>query len=383
MKTPSKSTSTSTFAVAVASACLLLLAAVAAVLHLPTASAFSTSIPQKAVVRPTFAVTVKSPLTNSGGLNLVHNNNFVFGNSNMMLPMSSDAAAAAADAGDDGNSAEKSSEAPPASSPSDEAGGATVTQLCFNLVKGIVGAGVLSLPAGIAAFANAPSAVVPAVALISIIGALSGYGFALIGRCCAYTGTSSYRDAWSATVSPKTSWLPATAVTLKTCFATLAYSMILGDTFVSLLSTAGIVAAKVPVTLGLTGAVLLPLCLMKNLSSLAPFSLVGSLGMLYTAIAMMVRYFGKAYVATGKFGKDLPVALRPSFGTVGAEGILTPSAAILVGMLSTAYMVRITHCVVVLFVCVYPKWNFPSAETSQDSFTCTHSPSSFFVVLCL
>ena len=65
--------------------------------------------------------------------------------------------------------------------------GATVTELIFNLVKGIVGAGVLSLPAGIAAFANAPSAVVPAVAMIAGIGGLSAYGFALIGRCCAYT----------------------------------------------------------------------------------------------------------------------------------------------------------------------------------------------------
>lgn len=221
---------------------------------------------------------------------------------------------------------------------SDEGGDATVTQLIFNLVKGIVGAGVLSLPAGIAAFANAPGGVVPAVSLIAGIGGLSAYGFALIGRSCAYTNTKSYRDAWSATVSKKSSWLPATAVTFKTCSACLAYSMILGDTFVSLLSTVGIASSKVPVTLGLTGAVLLPLCLMKNLSSLAPFSLVGSLGMIYTALAMVVRYLGKAYTATGVFGADNVAALRPKFGSVGASGALTPSAAIFISMLSTAFM---------------------------------------------
>ena len=77
---------------------------------------------------------------------------------------------------------------------------------------------------------------------------------------------------------------------------------------------------------------------MKNLSSLAPFSLVGSLGMIYTAVAMVIRYVTKAYTATGKFGMDCAPALRPSFGSVGAEGVLTPPAAILVGMLSTAYM---------------------------------------------
>jgi hypothetical protein len=218
-------------------------------------------------------------------------------------------------------------------------GTATVTELIFNLVKGIVGAGVLSLPAGIAAWANAPSAVVPAVALIAGIGGLSGYGFALIGRCCAYTNTKSYRDAWSATVSESTSWLPALAVTFKTICAILAYSMILSDTSVSLLATAGISVAKAPALIALTATVLLPLCLLKNLSSLAPFSLVGSLGMLYTAAAMTFRYVSKAYAPAGKFAMDCAPALRPAFGSVGAEGIMTPSAAILVGMLSTAYMV--------------------------------------------
>jgi amino acid permease len=218
-------------------------------------------------------------------------------------------------------------------------GSASVTELCFNLIKGIVGAGVLSLPAGISAFANAPSAVLPAVALIATIGGLSGYGFALIGRCCAYTNTKSYRDAWSATVGKSSSWIPAVAVTFKTFCALLAYSMILGDTFVSLFATAGLTVSKIPTLLGLTGGILLPLCLLKNLSSLAPFSLVGSLGMLYTAVAMGARFVGKSYVApAGKFAMDCAPALRPAFGSVGAEGILTPSAAILVGMLSTAYM---------------------------------------------
>ncbi|KAL3936513.1 MAG: hypothetical protein SGBAC_008183 [Bacillariaceae sp.] len=217
-------------------------------------------------------------------------------------------------------------------------GTATVTELIFNLVKGIVGAGVLSLPAGIAAWANAPSAVVPAVALIAGIGGLSGYGFALIGRCCAYTNSKSYREAWGKTVNESSSWIPAMAVTFKTISAILAYSMILGDTFVSLLATAGFSVAKTPVLLALTSTVLLPLCLLKNLSALAPFSLVGSLGMIYTALAMVARYLAKSYTRSGRFGTDCAEALRPAFGSVGAKGILTPSAAILVGMLSTAYM---------------------------------------------
>ena len=78
--------------------------------------------------------------------------------------------------------------------------GATIPNEVFNLVKGIVGAGVLSLPAGVAAFGNAPSATLPALVLIAMIGCFSAYDFALIGKVCAYTQTTSYREAWSATV---------------------------------------------------------------------------------------------------------------------------------------------------------------------------------------
>jgi amino acid permease len=196
------------------------------------------------------------------------------------------------------------------------------------------------LLAGIAAFGNAPSAVVPAVTLITIIGVLSGYGFGLIGRVCAMTRTGSFRDAWSASISKESSWVPAWSVTLKTIFAVLAYSMILADTFQSIAYTAtGMALSKTLVLTTITSTLLLPLCLAKNLSSLAPFSLLGSLGMIYTAFAMYVRYKSGDYVRGGKFFNDIIPALRPSFGKIGGAGAFTnPSTSILVGMLSTAYM---------------------------------------------
>lgn len=222
--------------------------------------------------------------------------------------------------------------------PEKKGGTATISDEIFNLIKGIVGAGVLTLPSGIAAFGNAPSAVIPAVILISVIGCLSAYGFGLIGRVCALTGATSYRGAWSVAVSENSSWIPAWSVTLKTMFATLAYSMILKDTFYSLLLAAGYNFSRTAVLIAVSTGILLPLCLLRNLSSLAPFSLLGSLGMIYTAVAMFIRYSGKAYGAGSTLLADVPAALQPSFGTVGAKGALTASTSILVGMLSTAYM---------------------------------------------
>lgn len=222
--------------------------------------------------------------------------------------------------------------------PAEHGGTSTTTASIFNLVKGIVGAGVLSLPAGVAAFANAPSGIIPAVALIAAIGGMSGYCFYLIGRVCAYTGAESYREAWSKSIGESTSLLPAVSVTLKTMCAVLAYSMILADTFTSLFATFGIGGMTRTKTLyAITSLILLPLCWLKNLSSLAPFSLLGTLGMVYTTIAMGIRYAQKAYSIPGKFPVVSP-ELAPSFGDVGMTGALTPNVFILVCMLSTAFM---------------------------------------------
>jgi amino acid permease len=215
-------------------------------------------------------------------------------------------------------------------------GTATIPNEIFNLVKGIVGVGVLSLPAGIAAFGNGKSAVVPALALIIIMGSLSGYGFAIIGKVCAYTGATSYREAWNRSVSPKTGWLTAWSATLMTSMACLAYSMVLADTFSSLLGS----TERTKVLVALTTVILLPLCWMKSLASLAPFSLLGVIGMAFTGFAMLVKYLDGSYSGPveGTLLETVAENLRPSFGSDGWESVLTPESLILVCMLSTAFM---------------------------------------------
>lgn len=216
-------------------------------------------------------------------------------------------------------------------------GTATIPSEVFNLVKSIVGAGVLSLPYGVAVFGNAPSALIPAVALIALMGALSAYTFGLIGRVCQRTHTQSYAAAWDAAVGQK--WSPLVAFScFIDCFAgNLSYSMILADTVKNLAASAGYAVSRNQALLGVTGTVLLPLCLLRNLASLAPFSLVGIVGMLYTAAAMGWRYYGKSYAVGGAYYATQ--LTPPAFGTAGAAGALTnPAALILACMLSNAYI---------------------------------------------
>ena len=195
------------------------------------------------------------------------------------------------------------------------------------------------LPTGIAAFGDAPSAAVPAAILIASIGSIAAYNFSLLGRLCAITGATSYKGAWEKTVGASTSWIPGSSCCIKTFFAVLAYSMVLGDTFAALFETVGLSVSREKALVGLTLTVLLPLCKLKDLSSLAPFSLAGIAGMLYTAVAMAIRFFDGSYSdPTSGFAADVAESLRPAIGTKGASAVFSSNAFILICMLSTAYM---------------------------------------------
>jgi Transmembrane amino acid transporter protein len=215
-------------------------------------------------------------------------------------------------------------------------GTATIPNEVFNLVKSIVGAGVLSLPYGVAVFGNAPSALIPAVSLIAAMGALSAYTFGLIGRICQKTNTESYSDAWDVSVGKK--WAPLIAFScFIDCFAgNLSYSMILADTVKNLAASAGIAVTRTQSLVGVTGIVLLPLCLLKNLASLAPFSLVGITGILYTTVAMGLRWASNSYAPGGAYFASQLAA--PAFGSAGAAAALSPRSLILACMLSNAYI---------------------------------------------
>lgn len=191
---------------------------------------------------------------------------------------------------------------------------------------------------GIAAFGNAPSALIPATILTTAIGAISAYTFLLIARVCKMTGATSYADAWDKTRGTNTAWIIALSSALDCFMGNLSYSMILADSIRDLLSTFSIATTRTRSLLGVTSLVLLPLCMVKNLSSLAPFSLLGIIGMAYTSFAIGIRYFGGAYAAGGRFLPDIGASLQPSFGTTGASGVLSANSLILVCMLSTAYI---------------------------------------------
>jgi hypothetical protein len=108
-------------------------------------------------------------------------------------------------------------------------GSTSVPATIANLAKNIVGSGVLALAAGVGAFSGAPVAIVPALALLCLMCALSGYTFSSIARVSAAVGATSYRDAWAKVFGQRSAAFPNAAIVFKTFMGCLAYAIILGD----------------------------------------------------------------------------------------------------------------------------------------------------------
>lgn len=217
-------------------------------------------------------------------------------------------------------------------------GDSTITASTFNLAKSIIGAGVLSLPSGIAFFANDPKATIPAGVICALMGVLSAYSFSLIGKTCEQTKANSFQDAWAKSVDPKSAWMISAGITAKCFLASLAYSIIIGDSFTALAKTFGVspmIATRTNVILAVASLILLPLCSLKSLAALAPFSLLGLSGTLYTAVFMAIRLFDGSYAPGGQFHTAVAASLRPSFGK---RVELNHLAFVLVSMLSTSYI---------------------------------------------
>ena len=196
-----------------------------------------------------------------------------------------------------------------------ESEGSSVASSTVNLVKAIVGSGVLSLPVGVAAFSSSRKALIPAFALLSVIGTLSAYCFAMVGRVCEATGTSTWGEAWKKTVGEKSAWIPSSFVALLCASASLQYTMVIGDSFSSVFAAVGlpkVIASRNGAIALITGLCTLPLSLLPNLEMLKYTSSLGIGGIIYTAAFMCLRATGH-YAPGMALHATVAPQLQPSF----------------------------------------------------------------------
>jgi sodium-coupled neutral amino acid transporter 11 len=197
------------------------------------------------------------------------------------------------------------------------AGIATIPSEVANMTKNLIGGGVLSLSSGLAMYANDPRAWKSALFWVLLLGAVFGYFCLLIGKSCQMSKSSTYRECWERTVGHRGGLFVAIVNTLDPLLGIFSNASILSQSMQLLLQGFfDIHLTVVESLLLITFFALLPLCLMKNLDALAPFSAMGMAAVLAALACMMVRYFDGSYMGPdGKFYNDIPHHLRPSFGT--------------------------------------------------------------------
>lgn len=218
----------------------------------------------------------------------------------------------------------------------------SVPQSAVNLAKNIAGAGMLSLPAGVAAFSGSPKALVPALAITALLGLLSAYTFVLIADVCQRTGETTYPGVWAKTVSRGTAWLPAVACLSKAAIGCIAFSMILGDCLPLLLGPLGLpamVTSRTGSMISFTALALLPLCSMKSLAPLAKFAALGVLANVYICLFILKRAFDGSYDRFGSLASAAPVA--PKFLAHAGSAwstVVDPGFSVLLSILATAFL---------------------------------------------
>ncbi len=114
-------------------------------------------------------------------------------------------------------------------------GSSSIQTSTLNLAKTIVGAGMLSLPSGVALVSNTPSALLPASILLVVMGVVSAYTFSSIGAACHVHNVTTFPAAWTKSTHTSSSWI-SSVVVLKTLFSCLAFSAIIGEYLVYMCS---------------------------------------------------------------------------------------------------------------------------------------------------
>ena len=220
-----------------------------------------------------------------------------------------------------------------------EGGQQPMMKSIINLVKLIIGAGVLSLPQGVSCLGDSPKALLPASALMIAVEILSIYSFILVGRMCdVKKEATTLSQAWEQEVGHDSSWIVALSIFVLTFFVSTAYSIVLGDIFTSLAQSVGMTGVSRHLSiLFITLCAVNPLCSLKSLSALTPFSMVGIGGLLLTLLFMLSRLVSGSYAPGGFFFDTLPLALQPSFGANGMKSVLSPSTLVMFSLAASSY----------------------------------------------
>ena len=218
-------------------------------------------------------------------------------------------------------------------------GGATTAGLVSStasLTKNIMGIGVLTIAAGMAA-GTGPG---PATLAMLATTAAAAHSFSLLGDACAATGLNaacSFEGLWSATLGSGSVWLLNAAIGSMTFSICAVYLICLGELLPPLLELLGAPRALCSRRAAVVLASLLtfPMCLPKSLAGLEFTSFLGVAAIGYTALFSLLRWLDGSYARGGAFHARMPPGLRPRFDGA-ATWRVSPETSLLIANLGVA-----------------------------------------------
>jgi len=200
-----------------------------------------------------------------------------------------------------------------------------------NMFADLCPPGFLPLASGMAS-----TGVAPGVLLVVLFYGLCTHTMFTVGKSTDITGATTFAEQWAIAVSEKTSWLP-TVVVACVCFGcTISYACFYADIFSSALPL-----TRSQCLVGFALLPMLPLCMLKDLSALAPSSFVAFLSVIYTAIVMVIRCCDGSYAHGGRYYSNL--AVKPDVPDSHAYDF-GPTSLVLVNMLAMGYLAHYNGC---------------------------------------
>mmetsp|Transcript_81399 Transcript_81399/g.174239 ORF Transcript_81399/g.174239 Transcript_81399/m.174239 type:complete len:606 (-) Transcript_81399:34-1851(-) len=127
----------------------------------------------------------------------------------------------------------------------------------------------------------------------------------LSARNCVVTGSTELDIQWGKVVGRHTRWVPLVANVVCTFGDLIAFTCFFGAMISDVLPRINIHASREICITMFSIFPVLPLCLLKDFSTLAPSSTLGILAVAYTIIAMCIRTGDGSYAVGGKYYNDL------------------------------------------------------------------------------
>jgi len=152
------------------------------------------------------------------------------------------------------------------------------------------------------------------------------------------TSSDNFGELWAKIVSPSTKWIAEASIFFLCFGCCVFYSCFIGDIFGALFSAIGIkgwIGKRSVILAFMSSFVLLPLCLIEDLSALQFSSVLGVAGVLYTVAMHFIRYLDGSYKAGGAFvTESLAQISRTSY----TAWTLNKGTLVLVNMLCVGFL---------------------------------------------